>query len=137
MGASGARVPPWSSPTGGSKHMSKAFSGTRRLRSGARIAITAAALGVVAFFAVGLVGGQHTKIAAIKATPRAGEMTVTGAGKENNEIRARDRWFYHQRAFPSKVTPPGALAQASKQTLALRRSSTDRENVISWTAMGP
>jgi hypothetical protein len=128
--------------------MGTGHSGRRRLRPAALIAITAGALGVVAFFAVGLVGGQHQKIATIKYNiPRShagatfkgerGEMAVAGEGKENNEITARDKWFFHQRAYPSKVTPAGALSQATKQTLALRRSSTDRASVITWGRIGP
>jgi len=115
--------------------MKTGLRGRRRLRSGALFAITAAALGIVAFFAVGLAGSHHSKFALVTAKGEPGEMTA--GGSESNEIRARDKWFYHQRAFPNKVTPPGALQQAMKETRALRRSSTDRASVVSWARIGP
>jgi hypothetical protein len=130
--------------------MKKASTNRRRLRSGAAILLVLGVLGAAAFFAVGhFTGASHAKIATIayhapkshgkvasKGEP--GEMTVRGEGKENNEISARDKWFFHQRAYPNKVTPAGALDRAMQQTISLRRSSTDRETAaIPWSRIGP
>ena len=117
------------------------------------LAVILAALAAAAFFAVGaFTGGTRQQVASIpypapaggekaapKGDPDAGGQPVTGEGRENNEITARDQWFFHQRAYPSKLTAPGALARATSQTLALRRSSTDvaAAPTITWSRLGP
>lgn len=122
----------------------------RRRWSRAAVIVVLGALGAAAFFAVAhFTGAKHAKIATIPYRPTvvtktgaskaaAGQMTVRGEGREQNEITARDRWFFHPRAYPGKTTPAGVLDRAMKQTVALRRSSTDRAAVnINWSRVGP
>jgi photosystem II stability/assembly factor-like uncharacterized protein len=129
----------------------------RRLRVAAFIAVTAAALGIAAFFAVGSLGGQHHTVLTIKyvapksaptdadqgkdADSGGAQFTVGLGGKENRtETSARDYWFFHQRAYPNKVTPSGAYAQALRQTLALNGPSAHgllHTLSTTWAPLGP
>jgi hypothetical protein len=113
----------------------------------AAVIVVLGALGAAPLFAVStLTGGRHVSIvvpkthgyATAKGDPGAAAMTVTGEGREHNEISARDKWFFHQRAYPSKTTPAGALERAMKQTIALRRSAPQPAAVNpTWVRVGP
>jgi hypothetical protein len=53
-------------------------------------------------------------------------------GGTEDEIAARDAWFFHQRAYPAEHTPPGALDNAVVQAAAL-----DRDNTLSPVRTAP
>lgn len=118
-------------------------------------AAAATATGVA--FATGLAGGGHSRAMSTiryvaprpaakdddgKRDPDAGAANLTPGplGEHGNEVSARDFWFFHQRAYPSRVVPAGALARAMRQTLALSHSATGDQATTtstSWTALGP
>jgi uncharacterized repeat protein (TIGR01451 family) len=54
--------------------------------------------------------------------------------------RERQEWFYHQRAFPNKVTPPGARLNAFRHTqrMMLQEAAAGlASTATSWTLVGP
>ncbi len=57
--------------------------------------------------------------------------------------RARQEWFYHQRAYPLQRTPPGARLRALSQKLAMRQQELAAPQAnpnisnVSWTLVGP
>ena len=69
-------------------------------------------------------------------------------GGESEEIRARDAWFYGQRAFPHRFTPKGALVRAQAQARGLRPArlratlgpalaAAAPTTPLTWKALGP
>ena len=80
-------------------------------------------------------------------TPEAAEAGALapsegGKGERADELRARERWFYRQRAYPNKVTPAGALAHAAAQARAVKTdaavaATTATAPTLPWTAIGP
>jgi hypothetical protein len=123
-----------------------------------RIGVTAfivfgAVVALTVVFAAGRIGGDrsvatltasfksshsamHTAAAGAKAAaPTTGENEANEAGI----IRARDKWFFGQRAHPSRFTPDGAYQRAVRQAKALRESATQSAPTtsISWTLRGP
>jgi hypothetical protein len=101
------------------------LSAKKALALGTALALAAVAVVIAALLAAGVGGlGDHA--------------AANGVGERDSEMVAQDSWFFHQRAYPGPLTPPGALRQALRQTLALRRSSTDRETAtITWNRLGP
>ncbi len=63
--------------------------------------------------------------------------------EREGDPRARQEWFYHQRAYPLQHTPPGARARAFSQKLAMRQrelaapQANSNISSTSWTLIGP
>ena len=68
-----------------------------------------------------------------------------GGGDETGIVRRRENWFYAQRAFPNRFTPPGALKREVAQARALRAASRAAASdspalavpALAWTSIGP
>jgi photosystem II stability/assembly factor-like uncharacterized protein len=75
----------------------------------------------------------------VQAAPSAEPTT----GGTEDEIAARDAWFFHQRAYPAEHTPPGALDNAVVQAAALDRDNTlspvrtAPSSNLAWAKVGP
>jgi photosystem II stability/assembly factor-like uncharacterized protein len=66
------------------------------------------------------------------------------AGGVEDEVAARDKWFFHQRAYPAEHTPPGGLLRAVTQAAALDRDNSfgpaapaAPSSNLAWVKNGP
>jgi len=90
-----------------------------RSRSGVIALLVVGALVALTVVAVGRVATHGKSIATLRApslatkvstSQQAGAPTIgENEANESGIIRARDKWFFHQRAFPAAHTPQGAL----------------------------
>jgi hypothetical protein len=67
--------------------------------------------------------------------------TESGPGEREQVPSAYARWFYGQRAYPAKQTPPRALQRAAVQARRLQLGATREEAAsapsVDWTSIGP
>ncbi len=120
-----------------------------RSRSGVIALLVVGALVALTVVAVGRVATHGKSIATLRApslatkvstSQQAGAPTIgENEANESGIIRARDKWFFHQRAFPAAHTPQGALLHATRQARALKadRLASAPTTAIGWTLRGP
>ncbi|MDX6512767.1 MAG: hypothetical protein QOE36_2271, partial [Gaiellaceae bacterium] len=84
---------------------------------------------------------HHAPPPSASGDPDASAPPATGT---ESELRARDAWFYHQRAGLDGTIPPGALLRAREATRALRQRSASLAATsprlipaLPWTPIGP
>lgn len=104
-------------------------------RIGAAFLIAVAAASAVIFGSHGSSNGGRIPVAAL---PSQG--SATG---EEGELRARDEWFYGQRAYPGIEIPAGAYGAARSQAQRIARETPSSPATgtavasLTWDELGP
>jgi len=95
---------------------------------------------LVAVAAVTALTGRSAPVRPVAVSgPEAGELTAGG----QDEVSARDQWFFQQRAYPADHTPPSALDHAVAQAQALDHANAlspvrlAPSSKLTWTKSGP